>query len=107
MTTEQQRVIKEAQDQAEKLLKDNKAFDRIFEEIFKKFDTNGDGSIGAGEYVEFLKIMLTTAGQKNYSLPNAMLRFDHADKDGDGNIDKEEFKREVLKRLRDFVGRKS
>ena len=50
--------------------------------------------------------MLTSAGEKNYSLPVAMLKFDHADRDGDGNIDKEEFKKEVRRRLLDFVRRK-
>ena len=39
-------------------------------------------------------------------LPVVMLYFDRADKDGDGYIDKNEFKKELKKRLNEFVMRR-
>ena len=103
---DQVKIIKEAQQEAEKLLENNDAFDKRFEEIFKKFDQNKDGSIGLSEYVQFLNIMLSQAGKSTASLSVAMLNFDRADKDKDGNIDKHEFKKEVKKKLTEFVRRK-
>ena len=44
------KIIKEAQDKAKILLKDDKAFNETFEKVFKAFDHNKDGNIGAGEY---------------------------------------------------------
>ena len=103
---EQVKVIKEAQAEAEKLLKDSKAFDAKYEEIFTKFDKNKDGMIGLSEYVQFLNIMLASAGKAKADLSVAMLNFDRADKDKNGDIDKKEFKKEVYKRLQEFVRRK-
>ena len=103
---DQVKVIKEAQGEAEKLLKDTKAFDKKFDEIFEKFDKNKDGSIGLSEYVQFLNIMLASAGKAKADLSVAMLNFDRADKNKDGDIDKKEFKKEVQKRLQEFVRRK-
>ena len=93
-------VIKEAQEHASNLLKDNKAFEETFEKIFKTFDTNKDGTIGAGEYAEFFHLMI---GGKKVNLSRMMLNFDRADKDKDGSIDKAEFKKEVKKRLKEFI----
>ena len=93
-------VIKEAQEHASNLLKDNKAFEETFEKIFKTFDTNKDGTIGAGEYAEFFNLMI---GGKKVNLWRMMLNFDRADKDKDGSIDKAEFKKEVKKRLKEFI----
>ena len=92
--------IKEAQERASNLLKDNKAFNDAFDKIFKAFDKNKDGTIGAGEYAEFFKLMV---GGKKLNLSRMMLNFDRADKDKDGSIDKEEFRKEVKKRLKEFV----
>lgn len=103
---DQVKIIKEAQENADKLLKDKKAFDQKFEEIFQKFDKNKDGTIGLSEYVQFLNIMLSSAGKGTANLSVAMLNFDRADKDKNGDIDKNEFKKEVLKRLTEFVRRK-
>ncbi len=100
-------IIKKAQDKADILLKNNAEFDKVFEEIYKNYDENHDGTIGVEEYYEFLKDMLNAAGKKEYSLSVAMLKFDNADKDGNGNIDKEEFKREVRKKLKDFVNNRN
>ena len=103
---DQVKIIKQAQSEAEKLLEDNKAFDTKFEQIFEKFDKNKDGSIGLSEYVQFLNIMLSQAGKGTASLSVAMLNFDRADKDKNGNIDKFEFKKEVKKKLTESVRRK-
>lgn len=97
---EEMRVINEAKEKAKILLKDKKAYDDTFEKIFKTFDANRDGSIGAGEYAEFFQLML---GGKKMNLSRMMLNFDRADKDKNGSIDKEEFKKEVFKRLKEFV----
>lgn len=106
-TEEQTKVIKEAQANAEELLKDKKKFDEKFDEIFKKFDRNKDKTIGLSEYVQFLNTMLSTPGKpKNVDLSVAMLNFDRADKDKNGDIDEHEFKKEVYKRLNEFVRRK-
>ena len=105
-SADQVKVIKEAQEEAERLLKDKKAFDAKFEEIFVKFDKNKDGTIGISEYVQFFNIMLTVAGKETPNLNNTMLNFDRADKDKNGDIDKNEFKKEVIKRLNEFVRNK-
>ena len=97
---EELRVLGEAKEKAQILLKDEKAFNETFEKIFKTFDANKDGSIGAGEYAEFFQLML---GGKKINLSRMMLNFDRADSDKDGSIDKKEFKKEVKKRLKEFV----
>ena len=103
---DQVKIIKDAQHEAEKLLENKDAFDLKFEQIFKKFDQNKDGFIGLSEYVQFLNIMLSQAGKSTASLSVAMLNFDRADSDKNGNIDKIEFKKEVKKKLTEFVRRK-
>ena len=96
-------LLTEARIEADKLLKNSAEFDRIFEEIFVKFDKNKDKKITMEEYANFLNAMLLSSGKKKYDLSVAMLKFDRADKDSDGNMSKEEFKREVLKKLREFA----
>lgn len=95
---EELRVLEECKKKARQLLSDKKAFEETFEKVFQTFDANKDGSIGAGEYAEFFQLML---GQKNVN--RMMMNFDRADKDKDGSIDKEEFKKELRKRLKEFV----
>ena len=97
---------KEAQQEAKLLIADKKRFDKAFEETFKKDDTNKDGTIDLKEYISFLQNMLQSMGRKNYNLPTTMLNFDRADKDKDGQIDKEEFKKEFLKRMKEFADAK-
>ena len=106
LSAEQKKEIIKAQDEAKKLLIDKAAFEKAFEEVFTKYDRNRDQHISMGEYVEFLKDMLQKSGRKNYDLPVAMLNFERADKDSDGNIDKAEFKKEFLKRIREFASHK-
>ena len=105
-SAEQIKLVKEMQENAKSLLKDTNAFDKTFEEIFPKFDRNRDGTIGMAEYVEFINAMFTASGKQPMNLPNAMLNFDRADKDGDGSISKAEFKKELKKRLNEFTIRK-
>ena len=58
------------------------------------------------EYVEFINAMFTASGKQKMNLPNTMLNFDRADKDGDGSISKAEFKKELKKRLNEFISRR-
>ena len=103
LNKEQLAEVKKAQSEAKKLLIDKAAFEEAFEKCFSKYDRNRDGHINMGEYVDFLNDLLSQRGRKNYDLPVAMLNFERADKDGDGNISKAEFKKEFLKRIREFA----
>ena len=105
-TPDKVKIIKEAQQEAEKLLENKDAFDEKFEQIFVKFDLNKDGKINLSEYVQFLNIMLSQAGKSTASISVAMLNFDRADSDKNEYIDKYEFKKEVKKKLTEFVSRK-
>ena len=89
-----------------RLLKDKKAFEAKFDEIFAKFDKNKDGNIGLAEYVQFFNSLLASAKKKTADLSVVMLNFDRADKNKDGEISREEFKKEVIKRLNEFIARK-
>ena len=93
----------EAKARASELLKNPKLFDQYFEETFKKYDKNRDNTINLGEYIQFLQDMLTSSGRNNYSIQVASLNFDRADKDSNGQIDKQEFKKELKKRLNEIV----
>ena len=101
LNPEDLKVIEEAKSKAETLLKNPKAFDEEYEKIFKTFDKNRDGTIGEGEYTQFFNLMLGTNNKINLS--RILMNFDRADKDKNGSIDKNEFKKEVLKRLNEFV----
>ena len=105
-TDDQVNLMKEVQEEANKLLKDKKAFNAKFDEIFAKFDKNKDGNIGLAEYVQFFNSLLVSAKKKTADLSVVMLNFDRADKNKDGEISKEEFKKEVIKRLNEFIVRK-
>ena len=94
---------KEAKERAKILLENKELFNKAFEEIFKKYDRNGDNTISLTEYLDFLDEMLKAAGRTNYSLEVKSLNFDRADKDGDGVIEKEEFRKEFLKRIKEIV----
>ena len=96
-------LVTEARTEADRLLKNSAEFDKVFEEIFVTFDKNKDKKITMEEYANFLNAMLSSSGKRKYDLSVAMLKFERADKDSDGNISKEEFKKEVLKRLREFA----
>jgi Ca2+-binding EF-hand superfamily protein len=92
-----------AKDEAKRLLNDKAAFDKAYDICFAKYDTNKDGNIDLTEYLPFLKDMLTQMGRKQYDFKTSAYNFDKADKDSNGQISKEEFKKEFHKRLRDFA----
>ena len=91
-----------AKDEAKRLLNDPKAFDEAYDKCFAKYDTNKDGNIDLAEYLPFLQDMLTQMGRKQYNFKTSAYNFEKADKDSNGQISKEEFKKEFRKRLRDF-----
>ena len=95
--------LRQAKERAKRLLDNESLFNKHFEETFKKYDANGDGSIGLAEYVKFLQDMLVSSGRRNYKLSVASLKFDHADMDGNGQIEKEEFRKELIKRLKEII----
>ena len=95
--------LEEAKVRAKRLLDNETLFNKHFEETFKKYDANGDGSIGLAEYVDFLGDILTTSGRKNYKLSVASLKFEHADVDRDGQIEKDEFRKELKRRLKEII----
>jgi len=92
-----------AKDEAKRLLKDTKAFDKAYDECFAKYDKNKDGNIDLTEYLPFLKDMLTQMGRKPYNFQTTAFNFEKADQDRNGQISKAEFKKEFHKRLRDFA----
>ena len=101
LTEEEKKQVKALQDEAKKLLSNPQSFNRRFEEIFKKYDSNKDGKIDLAEYEPFIHDILSSVGRKvTFSL--AMTYFGRADKDNNGSIEKEEFKKEFEKRLREF-----
>ena len=95
------KCIEEVKSKAETLLKDEKAFDEEYEKIFKTFDKNRDGTIGESEYSQFFNLLLNPDGKININ--RIMTYFERADKDKNGTIDKQEFKKEVKRRLDQFV----
>ena len=105
-TEEELENARKAQKEAEILLHDKEKFDKVYDEVFTKYDKNKDGHIDVLEYMDFLGDMLAKSGRKAYNFPTTLLNFERADKDKNGNIEKEEFKKEFTKRLKDFVNNK-
>ena len=99
-------LLEKAKLKAKELLEDEKKFNDHFEETFKKYDTNNNGTIDLGEYVEFLTDLLNESGRKEFCIQMAALKFDYADKDRSGAIEKKEFKNELKNRLREIVNLK-
>ena len=99
----QKKEIREAQAEAKKLFDDKKLFDQEFERIFKTYDKNRDNFIDLDEYIPFLQDMLTSMGRQTYTIPNIIMNFERSDKDNNGQIDKEEFKKEFKKRVKEFI----
>ena len=93
---------KDAQNEAKRLLSDPKAFDAAYDKCFAKYDKNHDGNIDLSEYLPFLQDMLSQMGRKQYDFKTSAYNFEKADKDRNGAISKEEFKKEFQKRMRDF-----
>ena len=93
----------EAIKEAKRLLNDNAAFDKAFDECFAKYDKNKDGNIDLNEYLSFLQDMLTQMGRKKFDFKTSAYNFEKADSDNNGQISKAEFKKEFHKRLRNFA----
>jgi Ca2+-binding EF-hand superfamily protein len=92
-----------AKEEAKRLLNEKKAFDKAYDEFVAKYDTNKDGNIDLAEYLPFLQDMLSQMGRKQFNFKTSAYNFEKADKDSNGQISKEEFKKEFHKRLRDFA----
>ena len=92
LSQEDRQHIIAAQADAKKLLQDPAAFDKRFEELYGKYDKNRDGTIEFAEYQNFITDMLISMGRTKVQSNN----------DGSGQIEKDEFKKEFKKRLREF-----
>ena len=102
LSAEDRKNINLAQAEVKKLLQDPAAFNAKFEEVFKKFDKNRDGTIEFSEYQGFIGEMLISMGRTKVQSNLMLSYFEKADGDSSGRIDKEEFKKEFKKRLREF-----
>ena len=103
LTEEQKKEMKEEQEHAKTMLNNEKEFNRVFEETFNEYDKNKDGVIDFIEYNEFLKQFLIKMGRKPYNIANTTMQWERADKDKNGEINKEEFKKEFTKRIKEFA----
>ena len=77
--------------------------------MFPKFDKNKNQTINITEYLNFINAMLTTSGKNKMDLCDVKdlivvkEYFDCGDKDRNGYLDKDEFKKDVSKRLNEFI----
>jgi Ca2+-binding EF-hand superfamily protein len=94
---------KEAKDAAKALLADQDKFDKEFEKIFKKYDTNLDKHIDEGEYYHFVNDLLKAFGRKPFNFNAVLMNFERADKNKDASISKDEFKVELKKKLNSYA----
>ena len=101
-TKEEREHLKAAQADAKKLLQDPESFNKRFEELFNKYDKNRDGLIGFEEYQAFITDMLISMGRTKVQTKLIFNYFERADNDASGIIEKEEFRKEFKKRLREF-----
>ena len=101
-TKEEREHLKAAQADAKKLLQDPVSFNNRFEELFNKYDKNRDGLIGFEEYQAFITDMLISMGRTKVQSKLLFNYFERADNDASGIIEKEEFRKEFKKRLREF-----
>ena len=103
VSDEERKHLLLAQADAKKLLQDPVALDKKFEELYSKYDKNHDGNIAFNEYQNFITDMLLSMGRTKVQVQLIYTYFERADKDNSGEIDKDEFKKEFKKRLREFV----
>ena len=89
----------EVKEAAKKLLADEKKFDEVFEKIFKKLDKNFDKKIDDFEYFNFLSQMVQDFGLKPLPFDEVNKEFKKADSSKDGSISKDEFKKELRKKI--------
>ena len=102
LSHEDKQQVLQAQADAKKLLQDPVAFNKRFEEIYGKYDKDRDGSIEFKEYQNFITDMLISMGRTKVQSKLLLNYFEKADVDNSGRIDKEEFRKEFKKRLREF-----
>ena len=102
LSEEERQHVLNAQADAKKLLQDPVAFNKRFEEIYGKYDKDRDGSIEFKEYQNFISDMLISMGRTKVQSKLLLNYFERADGDNSGRIDKEEFRKEFKKRLREF-----
>ena len=103
LTEEQKKAIQEDKAHAKEILKNQAEFDKAFEDAFKTYDKNKDGIIDFIEYNEFLQHFLSRMGRKCYNIANTTMQWERADKDKNGEITKDEFKKEFTKRMKEFA----
>ena len=103
LNEQQKKEMKEEQEHAKTMLSNEKEFNRVFEETFDEYDKNKDGVIDFIEYNEFLQNFLARMGRKCYNIANMEMQWERADKDKNGEITKEEFKKEFTKRMKEFA----
>ena len=102
ITQEEREHLIVAQADVKKLLQDPELLNKRFEELFSKYDKNRDGSIGFEEYQSFITDMLISMGRTKVQSKLIFSYFERADGDNSGIIEKEEFRKEFKKRLREF-----
>ena len=101
----QLKIIKEALFQSGRLIKHPSEFDKVFETIFQNF-CDRKGNIDIHGYEIFLECLFA-AIHKTIEFDYVLRKFDYADLNKRGNIDKEEFRIEVMKRLKEYYYYKS
>ena len=103
LTEEQKKAILAEKEHCKELLKDKEKFNQAFEETFSHYDKNKDDIIDFVEYNEFLQNFLHKMGRKGYNMANMTMQWERADKDKNGEITKDEFRKEFTKRLNEFA----
>ena len=103
LSEERKKEIEEDKAHCKALLKNQEEFNRVFEETFNHYDKNKDGIIDFVEYNEFLQNFLHRMGRKCYNIANMTMQWERADKDKNGEITKDEFKKEFTKRMKEFA----
>ena len=85
---------------AKDLLNKPSLINKSFDETFKKYDKNQDGTIDTEEFYSFLDDVYKTCGfESGISQNYAEQLFKVGDLDKNGKIEKQEFKREFKKAL--------
>ena len=103
LSEERKKEIEEDKAHCKELLKNEAEFNKVFEETFNFYDKNKDGIIDFVEYNEFLQNFLKRMGRKCYNIANMTMQWERADKDKNGEITKDEFKKEFTKRMNAFA----